>query len=415
MFDTLFHYPRVLARHCEGPAANERARYLTNFASGGAAHSTLLGLAPELLAIARRLDLDSERSIEVAEIEAAADLWVDCQRRRHRVRLANLSKARFIRTATAWLRFLGRLVEPEEKPAEFVGLVSEFEHYLRDERGLSRHTIDNQCWHVHTFLRWLGLQGVGLAELQLEQVDAFLALKHTQGWCRVSMATAVKALRSFFRYAGVKGWCASGLAVGVEGPRLFSQESLPVGPKWEDVQRLIASADTDIPKDIRDRAILLLLAVYGLRSGEVVGLTLDDVDWEHDILHVSRPKQRCKQEYPLAVEVGEAILRYLERVRPRIGSRSLFLTLKAPFRPLAPTSLHYVVSTRLQALNICSRKHGPHSLRHACATHLVAEGLSLKQVGDHLGHRSPYATRTYAKVDLAGLRQVADFALGDLL
>ncbi len=415
MFDTLFHYPRVLARHCEGPAAKERALYLANYATGGAAHSTLLGLAPELLVIARRIDLDGERSIPFSEIEAAADRWVDCQRRHHRVRLANFSKTRFIRTATAWLRFLGRLVEPEEKPTEFAGLVSEFEHYLLDERGLSRHTIDNRCWHVQTFLRWLGLQGTGLAELQLKQVDAFLALKHTQGWCRVSMATAVKALRSFFRHAGEKDWCSPVLAVGVEGPRLFSQESLPEGPKWEDVLQLIASADTNNPKDIRDRAILLLLAVYGLRRGEVVGLTLDDVDWEHDILHVSRPKQRRKQEYPLAVEVGEAILRYLERVRPRIDSRSLFLTTKAPFRPLAPTSLHHVVSTRLQALHISCRGHGPHSLRHACATHLIAEGLSLKQIGDHLGHRSTYATRTYAKVDLAGLRQVADFALGDLL
>jgi site-specific recombinase XerD len=139
------------------------------------------------------------------------------------------------------------------------------------------------------------------------------------------------------------------------------------------------------------------------------------VNWEQDILRVSRPKQRCKQEYPLAAEVGEAILRYLERVRPRIGSRSLFLTIRAPFRPLVSTSLHHLVSTRLKALNIYCPKRGPHSLRHACATHLVAEGLSLKQIGDHLGHRSAYATRTYAKVDLAGLRQVADFALGDLL
>ena len=113
--------------------------------------------------------------------------------------------------------------------------------------------------------------------------------------------------------------------------------------------------------------------------------------------------------------MGEAILRYLQRVRPCIRSRSLFLTLRAPFRPLVATSLHYLVSTRLKALNICCPRRGPHALRHACATHLVAEGLSLKQIGDHLGHRSAYATRTYAKVDLAGLRQVADVALGDLL
>ena len=415
MFDVLFHYPRVLARHSEGPAANERERYLDHCASGGAARSTLLGLAPELLVIARRIELDGGRSITFVEVESAADRWVAYQRRHHRLRLARFSRERFVYTATAWLRFLGRLQEPEENSAAFADLVSEFESYMREERGLSLHTIHNRCWHVQTFLLWLSEQGSGLANLRLEQVDAFLALKRTLGWCRVSMATAVSALRSFFRYAGEKGWCFPALALGIEGPRLFSHESLPAGPKWEEVQRLIASTDTDCPQDIRDRAILLLLAIYGLRSGEVVALTLDDVGWEHDILHVSRPKQRCKQDYPLAAEVGEAILRYLQRVRPRIRSRSLFLTLRAPYRPLVATSLHYLVSTRLKALNICCPRRGPHALRHACATHLVAEGLSLKQIGDHLGHRSAYATRTYAKVDLAGLRQVADIALGDLL
>jgi site-specific recombinase XerD len=77
--------------------------------------------------------------------------------------------------------------------------------------------------------------------------------------------------------------------------------------------------------------------------------------------------------------------------------------------------VHHLVATRMRALDIRCPRHGPHALRHACATRLVAEGLSLKQIGDHLGHRSPEATRTYAKVDLVGLRQVADFDLGALL
>lgn len=155
--------------------------------------------------------------------------------------------------------------------------------------------------------------------------------------------------------------------------------------------------------------------MYGLRCGEVIALTLDDIDWERDILHVTRPKQRCKQDYPLTTDVGNAILRYLQQVRPVCASRNLFLTIKAPIRPLAPSSLHHLVAPRMQALDIRCPRQGPHALRHACATHLVAEGLSLKQIGDHLGHRSPYATRTYAKVDLVGLRQVADFSLRGLL
>jgi integrase/recombinase XerD len=415
MFDTLYHYPRVLARHVDGPSASDRGRFLAHCASGGAAHSTLLGLAPELLVIARRIALDGDRSIPLAEVEIAADRWVRYQQRHHRNHGGRFSRERFIQTATAWLRFLGRLEEPQTEPPACADLVQLFDGYLRKERGLSPRTIYNRCLHAQAFLCWLSAQGGRIGAMRLEQVDAFVALRRTQGWSRVTMATFASALRSFLRYAGDQDWCEKSLAVGIEGPRLFRHETLPVGPTWEEVQRLIASTDTDSPLDIRDRAILLLLAVYGFRRGEVVTLSLDDVSWEQDILRVARPKQRCKQEYPLAPEVGEAILRYLERVRPRIGSRSLFLTIRAPFRPLVSGSLHYMVSTRLKVLNICCQKRGPHSLRHACATRLVAEGFSLKQIGDHLGHRSAYATRTYAKVDLAGLRQVADFALGDLL
>ena len=73
------------------------------------------------------------------------------------------------------------------------------------------------------------------------------------------------------------------------------------------------------------------------------------------------------------------------------------------------------VSRRLHALGVPLPHYGPHALRHACATHLLERGLSLKEIGDHLGHRSPEATRIYAKVDLAGLRAVGDFDLEGLL
>jgi site-specific recombinase XerD len=77
--------------------------------------------------------------------------------------------------------------------------------------------------------------------------------------------------------------------------------------------------------------------------------------------------------------------------------------------------MYRIVKSRMAKLGITSLHRGPHSLRHACAGHLVAEGFSLKEIGDHLGHRSAFSTRTYAKVDLPGLREVASFDLGDLL
>jgi site-specific recombinase XerD len=181
------------------------------------------------------------------------------------------------------------------------------------------------------------------------------------------------------------------------------------------VNRLLAAAEGARPADIRDRALLLLLAVYGLRAGEVVALRLNDFDWEREVVTVPHGKRQRPRSYPLCRPVGDAVLRYLQEVRPRSDRREVFLTLLAPFRPLQSQSVGGMVSRRLHALGLTLPHYGSHALRHACANHLLAQGLSLKEIGDHLGHQSPDTTRIYAKVDLAALRLVGDFALEGLL
>ncbi|MGA2032575.1 MAG: tyrosine-type recombinase/integrase [Thermoguttaceae bacterium] len=184
------------------------------------------------------------------------------------------------------------------------------------------------------------------------------------------------------------------MAGAIQGPRVFAQESLPSGASWADVQQVLAASQRDRPSDIRDHAILMLLAIYGLRGGEVRTLRLEDFDWERELLFVAGSKTRRTRRYPLSRPVGEAILRYLKEVRPRSLHRNLFLTLHPPFRPL--TDLWPVVGKRLRPLAASLRHHGPHALRHACATHLMAEGHSLKEIGDYLGHRNLDSTRIYA-------------------
>lgn len=414
MFETLFRYPRVFARHLDGPAAEERDRFLAHFAASGATRDSVSNLASLLLVVAQHLDVSGTRAISTEEVSSVADRWVRQVRRRGRS-ISPGRRQRFVQVATDWLRSMGRLQLPSAKPAAGTDLIDEFVTQMRRERGLSPRTISGRCWHVREYLTWLADQRSDAADATLQQVDAFLSMKGRQGWCRASIATVAAALRSFYSYMAATGRCAQGFVAGIQGPPLFKQETLAVGPNWDDIQRLIASTDTDHPRDIRDRVILMLLAMYGLRRGEVVALTLDDIDWERDILHVTRTKQRCKQDYPLTTEVGNAILRYLREVRTPCASRRLLLTLKAPLGPLAPNGLHHAVASRLQTLGIRSSRRGPHALRHACAAHLLGEGLSLKEIGDHLGHRSTSATRTYAKVDFVGLREVAEFSLGGLL
>jgi len=412
VFETLFKYPGVIARHRSGPFPELRERFLTHCAAERLAHGTLLHIANELLVVASRLHLTADRQISFTEIETAADEWSRYQQRRHRAHCKKWSRERFIQTAVPWLRFLGRFQDSESQPPPYAHIVQDFASFMLNDRGLSEVTVRARCWHANKFLDWLNRQHRSFDDVALHDVDTFLAEHGKTGWSRVSVATSANALRSFFRHAETRGWCTAGMAAGIEGPRIFQQEALPAGPSWADVQRLIASADTDQPRDIRDRAILMLFAIYGFRSREVSGLCIQDVNWEKEVISIARPKQRRTQQYPLASEVGEAIVRYLQQVRPRCGRREIFLTLKAPLGPLSPGALYHLVSTRLLEVGIKRFRHGPHSLRHACAGHLVREGLSLKQIGDYLGHRSAYATRVYAKVDLAGLRQVADFDLG---
>jgi integrase/recombinase XerD len=156
------------------------------------------------------------------------------------------------------------------------------------------------------------------------------------------------------------------------------------------------------------------LAACGLRSSEVSGLRLEDVNRESEKVSIWRSKQRRAQEYPLVSEAGEAILHYLQEARPCSAQREIFLTSQAPFHRLSQGALYHLVSTRLSMPGIHTPRRGPHALRHACAGHLVTERFSLKETGDHPGHRSAFATRIYARVDLAGLREAANSDPGGL-
>jgi integrase/recombinase XerD len=414
MFETLFRYPAIVARHQGGRFAAARELFLNQCAGQGMAHATLQRYAQELLVVAERIDITVGEAIESSVIDAAANHWAREQHQRHRVGSLRWSRELFVQTATTWLGFLGRLAVPKPKTVPFADRVADFAAYRRDDRGLSPSTVRNQNWHVEKFLGWLCAQNRSFDDVSLEDVDAFPAANGKHGWSRVSVAISAKALRAFFKHAAMRGWCTASIAAGIDGPRLFQHEGIPVGPSWPEVQRVIATTLGDSARNIRDRAILILLATYGFRSSEVSGLRLEDVNWESEKLSITRPKQRRAQEYPLVSEAGEAILSYLQKARPRCAQREIFPTSKAPFHRLSHGALYHLVSTRLNALGIHVPRRGPHSLRHACGGHLLAEGFSLKEIGDHLGHRSAYATRIYAKVDLAGLREVASFDLGGL-
>ena len=415
MFDRLFSYPKTIARHRSGPHARARERYLTHCADAGVSHSMLCKIAWQLLVVASTVDL-RERRVCVEEIRRAASRpTVFCRRVKDGPRASpGSSQQLFVHVATAWLRFLGRLQRPHTNPSGFSRQITAFRQYMAQDRGLSPVTIQTRCERLEWFMASVPVQRRTLREISVADVDAFLASKGDAGWSRASLSVLAGSLRSFFLYAQVRNWCDP-IAAAIEGPRIFAQERLPRGASWEEVQRLLVSSNGDGAADIRAHAILMLLALYGLRAGEVSRLSLDDIDWDREIVSIHRPKQRCAQQYPWLATVGDAVLRYLRDARPRCSHRELFLTLDAPHRPLSSQSVTALVHARLVGAGSTLDRRGAHSLRHACAARLLASGFSFKEIGDHLGHRSANSTFFYAKVDLIGLRQVAELDLGALL
>jgi site-specific recombinase XerD len=109
-----------------------------------------------------------------------------------------------------------------------------------------------------------------LDRLTLTHVDTFLLERYRQGnYAPRTIQTQASGLRAFFRYAESRRWCRPGISFGIQAPRVYRHASLPSSPTWEEVQRLLKATEGNHPTGIRDRAILLLLAIYRLRAGEV--------------------------------------------------------------------------------------------------------------------------------------------------
>jgi integrase len=197
------------------------------------------------------------------------------------------------------------------------------------------------------------------------------------------------------------------LAPRILGPRLYAYESIPSALSAEQIARVLQSTCKDrSPMGYRDYAILRLLSTYGLRDGEITRLRLEDIDWRTERLSIRHSKTGANSQLPLMAEVGEALLNYLRRGRPKTDAREIFIRMRAPYRRLA--SLYSEIRQRLAAAGVKPQgKCGPHAFRHARAVSLLRASVSRKVIGDLLGHRSEAATLPYLKLATEDLRAIA--------
>ena len=212
------------------------------------------------------------------------------------------------------------------------------------------------------------------------------------------------ATRAYLKYLVATGQCPVGREQAVPG---FANWQLATTPRFlgqADIDRLLAACDGE--DRLRDRAVILLLARLGLRASEVANLAFDEIDWVAGRITLAG-KARREERLPLTQEIGDAILAYIERARPRIATARAFLTSAAPVRPLSRIAVKCIVRRALDRAGVKSIHRGAHVLRHSAATTMLRNGASLAGVGAVLRHRSPSVTALYAKVDIGLLSEIA--------
>lgn len=418
LFNHLFERRHALKRHTSAPLLQERLLYLQHQADLKARESTLRSIAQYLLIIIDILHLHTIRKISIDEIEKAALEWAENERvSRRKGKCSTRSKRRFIHNAVSWFEMLGCLIKRPEPVIPFQKYRDKYLDFMIYEQGLAEETVQLRSLLLKDFLININALRKTLATILPCTIDKVLTKKHDKdGLSRRTIQSYASVVRSFLKYAETQQWCPAGIAASIKAPRVYRHETLPSSPSWQDIKELLTNSQTGYPTDVRDYAVLLLLSVYGMRRSEVAGFKLKDIDWENEQIYLRRAKRSKPQIFPLSKIVGEAILHYLTEVRPRHCKLSeLFIATRSPYKKLTAGAIYAVVNRRLKPLNLPIKHHGPHALRHACATHLINEGFSLKEISDHLGHRELETTRIYAKVDLINLRKVAEQKWEDVL
>lgn len=316
--------------------------------------------------------------------------------------------ASLVRSLARFLSERRALALRSPTPAE--RCVADYQRYLLDVRGLAPSTVEEQGCRIHELLRFLGYDEdpAKLGDLQVGDLQAFMVTMRSRRG-RAGMQKVTAALRGFVRFLCARGEAPPGLAVQIDSPRVHKGERLPRGLPWELVHSLLATIDQSTVKGLRDYAMILLLATYGLRRGELPPLTLDHIDWRGRTILIEQPKVGSPLLLPLTDEVATALANYLRRGRPASSSRSLFLKVRAPAGPISSDVVGDTFDWWAQraGIRLPPGAGGPHSLRHSLAEHLLRQGATLKAIGDVLGHRSPESTDIYLRLKVEDLREAA--------
>ncbi len=290
---------------------------------------------------------------------------------------------------------------PLEEKSILPKLVENYISYST-EMGLTKSTIDHYKVAILEILSIIGINPKLYNKNNIHEVICSLSKTNTISFGH----SRAKALRSYLRFLSIKGLVDPYLIYAVPRHAQWSNSSIPKFLSQSDTEKIIQSMSLDIPIKIRNLAIILLMVRLGLRAGDVANLQLDHINWPNGTLLVNG-KNKIDYLLPLPQEVGDAILHYLDSVRPTVPNKAIFICLNAPYRSLTPVAVTSIARREIIASGIKNPPSlGAHVFRHTAATDLLRSGVTLQAVSSILRHRHLNMTGHYAKVDMPSLMSI---------
>lgn len=224
-----------------------------------------------------------------------------------------------------------------------------------------------------------------------------------------SRVNKVSALRMLFKYWKSMGAIGYDLEETFAGAAIKRHERTPSFYSTEEVWQIEDSIDRRNAVGKRDYALFMLASRLGLRASDIALIEFSNIDWEHSTIHIIQDKTKVPIELPLLAEVGNAIIDYLRHGRRKSGLSRVFLSARAPFRPMSGSNVSSAIGRLIlnSGVDTTGRHHGPHAMRHSLAATLLENGTSIPVISETLGHKSTETTMVYLKIDLTSLQKCA--------
>jgi len=324
------------------------------------------------------------------------------------------SAKRLITVRTALNHFYKALIQhgilklPQLKLSFIEQELIKYDRYLEEICGLSSSTRIYRLRYTKEFLETLfKCNPIDYRKISYTHVINFIT-KRKDKLQPCSISGIATSLRSYFRFLVMNKQVDKTLIKIIPNVPNWKLSSIPKSLTEKEVTQLLSSFNRKEKTGQRDYAIALCFIELGLRTKEVVGLELDNINWRRETLSICHTKSLYERILPLSYKIGSAITDYLTFGRPISNSRNIFLRHTVPVgAPVTKELVRGIIRRAYARAGIIPPAAGPQVLRHTLATQMINKGVKIKEIADVLGHKSLESTAIYAKVDLTSLRNAA--------